>query len=149
VQPQGVQVADQHAEDAAAARQVPDRCVRVLVDAGRDELLEPRAAGVDHTERGVPGVGDERRSLHDRLQNSVERQLRADRDTDLEQRPQAVGLRRSRHDLNGGRSAVDAVVTKRRFAGVFTAMKAGVDTVPDSSRSFFAGRARCRSSGSD
>ena len=48
---------DQHAEDAAAARQVADRALRLLVDAGGEEALELLAALVEHADRGVARAG--------------------------------------------------------------------------------------------
>ena len=47
VEPQRARVVDQHAEDAAPARQVADRAVGVLVDAARDEALELAALVVE------------------------------------------------------------------------------------------------------
>jgi hypothetical protein len=72
VQPQGARVLDQHAEDATAPRELPDRGPRLLVDAGRHEPLEGRSGPVDHAESGIPGVRQERRGLDDPLQERLE-----------------------------------------------------------------------------
>ena len=53
MQPQRAGLGDERAENPAAARQVADRRVRLGVDAGGEEALELRAAGVDHAERAV------------------------------------------------------------------------------------------------
>ena len=90
-QPQRLAVADQHAEDAAAARQVADRRLRLVVDADGDELLEPGPEPVDHAERAVARAGQLDRRLDQALQQRLERELGAERDPDLDQTPQAIG----------------------------------------------------------
>ena len=77
----------------AAARQVADRRVRLLVDAGRDEALERRAGLVDHPERGVARAGQRRGGLDDLLQQRVERQLGVERDAGVEQLAKATVAR--------------------------------------------------------
>ena len=78
VQPQRLRVTDQHAEDAAAARQGADLGACVGVDAVRDELLEFRPARVDHPERRVAGARQLGRRLHEPVQQRIQRQLRTD-----------------------------------------------------------------------
>lgn len=46
-------VMDQHPQHAATARQIAYRAVRLLVDAARQEPLEPLAPVVEHSDRGV------------------------------------------------------------------------------------------------
>jgi len=53
VQAQRVRIADQHAEDAAPAREVADRPVRGLVDARGEEPLELGALLVEHADGRV------------------------------------------------------------------------------------------------
>jgi hypothetical protein len=61
-QPQRTRIADEHAEDAAAARGFADRAHSSFVDPRSEEPREPL---VEHAERGVPGTGDlERRVEH-------------------------------------------------------------------------------------
>ena len=88
----GARLADQHAEDAAAAREVADRGLRLGVDAGGQEALELRAARVDHAERRVARAGQLGGGLDDPLEQRVERELRGERDPGLEQAP-AGGFR--------------------------------------------------------
>ncbi len=57
VQSQRPGFADQDAEDAAPARKVTDRRVRLRVDPGGQEALERLPGPVDHPERRVPGAG--------------------------------------------------------------------------------------------
>src|SRR6266496_3435584 len=84
VKPQGRCVADENAEDASASRQVADLAPRLLVDACRDEALEPCTCGVDHAQRRVPCTGQLRRGLDELLQQRVERELRRERDAGLD-----------------------------------------------------------------
>ena len=51
-------IADQHAEHAAAARQLADRLARLLVDPEGQEALERGAPLVEDPERRVAGAGD-------------------------------------------------------------------------------------------
>ena len=96
VQPQRLRVADQDAEDPAAARQVADRGVRLGVDSGGDEALERRAAPVDHAQRRVARAGQLGGRLDEPLQQRVERELGRQGDAGLDQRPQAVFARPDR-----------------------------------------------------
>jgi hypothetical protein len=75
VQPQRLRVADQHAENAAPARQLTDRCVRLGIDPRRQEPLERLPCLVDHAERGVASAGELGRRLDDPLQQRLEREL--------------------------------------------------------------------------
>ena len=65
VQPQRLRLADQHAEDAPSARQRADLRAQVVVDPVGDELLELRAARVDHPERRVASTCQLGRRLHE------------------------------------------------------------------------------------
>ena len=90
VQPQGLRIADEHAEDSAASRQVADRGVGLRVDAGREEALQPLPGTVDHTQRGVPRPGELCRRLHELLQERIEREFGAQRDTRIDEDAEAV-----------------------------------------------------------
>ena len=115
MQPQRPGVADEHAEDPAAARQVADPRMRVLVDAVREEALELRPGLVDHAERGVTRAGEPRGRLDEPLQDGVERELGAEGDSDVHERPQApaalhlAALRRHAASIAGVREFTDAV----------------------------------------
>ena len=71
----GRRVADQHAEDAPAPRELADRGVRLGVDPGRVEALERLPRAVDDAERGVARPGQLGRRLDDPLEERVEREL--------------------------------------------------------------------------
>ena len=88
VQPQRRRVADQHPENPAAARHRADLGAGVGVDAVREELLQLRAARVDHAERRVARARQLGRRLHEPVQQGLERQLGADGEPGLEQRAQ-------------------------------------------------------------
>ncbi len=92
LQPQRARVADQGAEDAAAARKVADLGHRLGVDTGVDEALEPRARLVDHAERGVAGAGQGGGRLGQLPQQIVQRELRAERDAGSDESLQALLL---------------------------------------------------------
>ncbi len=76
-------VADQRAEDAAAARERADLRRGVGVDADVEEPLEAGPGLVDHAERRIAGAGEGGRYLGELLQEVVERELRAQRDSRL------------------------------------------------------------------
>ena len=59
----GSRVLDQHAEHAAAARQVADRAARLVVDADRQEALELALVLVEDPERRVARAGELARRL--------------------------------------------------------------------------------------
>ena len=107
---QRLPVADQDAEDPAAARQITDRRARLLVDADGDELLEPRARRIDHAERSVAGPGEPCGRPDQLLEQGLERQLGAERDTGLDKDAEPVGrgdrgLNRMRHTTPKARGA--------------------------------------------
>src|SRR5438876_9310448 len=87
VEPERVRVADQHAEDAPSARQVTDRSVRLGVDTGGEEALEPRAARIEHAERRVARTGERGGGLDELLEDGLERQLRGKGDPGRDERP--------------------------------------------------------------
>ena len=89
VQPQRPGVLDQHAEDAAAARQVADRGVLRLVDADAEESLQLGAALVEDAERGVLGAGQRARLVEHALQQRLQVQLGDDRAADVQDSSQA------------------------------------------------------------
>ena len=97
LEPQRAGVGDQRAEDAAAAREGADLRRRVGVDAGVEEALERRPGLVDHAERRIAGAGQGGRGLGELLQEVVERELRAERDSRLDEAAQAIRLGRGAH----------------------------------------------------
>jgi hypothetical protein len=56
-QPKRPRFADQNAENAATARQIPDLSVRLVVYSESDEALEPVSTRIEYTERRVAGPG--------------------------------------------------------------------------------------------
>ena len=80
-------VLDQHPEDAAAARELADRRPVRLPDPEGDEALQLVAAPVDHAERRVARPRQLGGDPDQRLQDGVERQLRGDRDSGLDEPP--------------------------------------------------------------
>ena len=70
VQAERLRFAEQHAEDAAALRQLADRRLHVRVDPVGDEALEPRPGWVDHAERRVARPGQLRRRLQQPLESA-------------------------------------------------------------------------------
>jgi hypothetical protein len=67
-QPDRRRLVDEQAEDALAARQVPDLGAGVRVDADGDELDEVAPLGPEDAERGVVRVGEVGRELRDAAQ---------------------------------------------------------------------------------
>ena len=84
VEAQRLRLGDHHPKDAAAVGRLADRGVRRGIDPVGHESLEPRAARVDHPERGVPGAGQVGRGLDEPLQEPLERELRGDRHARVE-----------------------------------------------------------------
>ena len=93
VEPERPRIVDQRAEHAPAAREMPDRSLGLLVEAGHHEPLEGLSARIQHAERRIPRSRQLRRRLDDFLQHGVERQLGRERDTRIDERAETVGLR--------------------------------------------------------
>ncbi len=89
-QPQRARIGDQHAEHAAAARQVADRAVRVLVDAGGEEALELLTALVEHADRGVASARQLASDFEQSLEHGLRVELGDERAAHLHQPCQAV-----------------------------------------------------------
>jgi len=85
VEAQRARVADQHAEDAAAAREVADAAVGLLVDARGEEALERLAPLVEHADRGVAGAGHVARRFEQALEDGVRVELGDQRAARVEQ----------------------------------------------------------------
>ena len=75
VEAKRLRVVDQGAEEPAAVRRVADELLSLLVDPGDHELLQSKAALIDHPERRVRRSGQLGRGLHDLLENRVEGEL--------------------------------------------------------------------------
>jgi hypothetical protein len=84
VQPQGPGVVDQHAEDAAADRDVPDGRPLGGRHAGGDELGDD-AVAAQHPEGAVAGPGEVGGQLDDALQGGRERQVGGEHEPGLQQ----------------------------------------------------------------
>ena len=76
---------DQRAEHAAPARQIADRAMGLLVDAGGEEALELRALLVEDAERGVARAGELSRGLQHAVEHRGEIELRHQRAAHIEQ----------------------------------------------------------------
>ena len=92
VETQCLRFSDQDSEESATPRKVADRGVRLVIDPSRHEPLEPLARHVDHPERRIPGAGQARRSLREKLKERVEGQLGAERDARVDQHAQTIEL---------------------------------------------------------
>ena len=92
VQAQRLRLADEHAEDAAPARQVADRGMGLLVDAGGEEPLEALARAIDDAERRVARFGQLGGRLGEALEQRVERELGGERDPGVDQDAQPLEL---------------------------------------------------------
>jgi hypothetical protein len=90
VKAQQSRVRDQDAEDAVAAREIPDRGMGGLVDPDREEALEALAAVVEHAESGVPGTRQLSRNLEHALQQPLDVELRDQRAADIEEAVEPV-----------------------------------------------------------
>ena len=90
VQAQRLRVADQDAEDTAAAGQVADLAVRLGVDAGGEEALQPLAALVEHADRGVAGARHVARGLEQPLEHDLAVELGDQRAAGVEQAAEAA-----------------------------------------------------------
>src|SRR6266508_3154995 len=92
VEPQGPRFLDEGPEDAAASREIADRSLCFLVDAGDHEALQYLTARVDDAQRGVLSTGQLGSGLHDLLENCVERELGRQRNAGVEKSAKAVRL---------------------------------------------------------
>ena len=90
-QAQRLRIADEDAEDAAAARKVADRAVRRLVHPRREEPVELPATLVEDAERRVAGAGQLAGGLDHALQHRFVIELGDHFAPDLEQSPEHVG----------------------------------------------------------
>jgi hypothetical protein len=70
-QPQRLRIVDQHAQHATPARQIPDRLLRRLIDAGRQEALELLPTLVEDPQRRIARPGQLARPI----EHPVEHQL--------------------------------------------------------------------------
>jgi hypothetical protein len=84
-EPQRLRLVDQHPEDPAATREIPDRAMRLLVDALGDELLEQLSPLVEHADRRIPRAGEFLRYLQQAVEDHIRVQLGEQRAPDVEQ----------------------------------------------------------------
>jgi len=89
VEPEWLRVGDEDAENAASMRRIADRRLRALVDSERHEALEAGARWVDHAEGCITCLCQLRRGFHQSRQQCVEGELGGQRNSGLDQRPQA------------------------------------------------------------
>jgi hypothetical protein len=75
VQAQRTRVVDEHAEQAATARQVADGAMGVLVDAAGEEACELTAALVEDPERDVARPGEVGGGLQEPVEHGLEVQF--------------------------------------------------------------------------
>ncbi len=92
VEPKRPRIRYEQAEDAAPAREIADRSLRLGVDSGDDESLELLAGRIDDAERRVFRFGQLGRRLDDLLQHAVQGELPGERDACVEQRPKTIRL---------------------------------------------------------
>ena len=85
----GSRLVDEEPQDAAALRQMPDGCNRVVVHADVDELRE-EPVRPDHAQRSVPCLGELDRRFDDMTEHYGQAQVGSDRDHGLEQTAQPV-----------------------------------------------------------
>ncbi len=88
-QPQRPRLVDQDAEDAAPAREVPDRAARVGLDAEGEEALQLAAVGVEDPERRVVRARDARGDVQQLLEQVLEVELGDERTARVDQAAQA------------------------------------------------------------
>src|SRR5262249_8357282 len=96
-QAQRLRLADEHAEDPAAARQVADRVECLGSDPRGEEALEPLAGLVDDAARREARSRELGRRLDEALEQSVERELRGERDPRLDEDAEAIAVGRRGH----------------------------------------------------
>ena len=87
-QTQRPRLADQHPEDPAAAGQLADRAMGVLVDTGREEALEALAPLVEHADGRVARARQLARDLEQALEHRLGIELGDERPPDVQQAPQ-------------------------------------------------------------
>ncbi len=107
IEPQGLRVPDQLAEQAMALGQRPDALAGLLVDADVDEPLELALLLVEHTDRRVAGSGQVARRLEQLREHRLEVELGDELARDREQAPKLgaveplldprIGFREVRH----------------------------------------------------
>ena len=85
---QRLRLVDQHAEHAPAVGQIPDRAVRLLVDALGDELLEQLPPLVEDADRGVASAGQLLGDLEQPVEHDVGLELLEEGPPDVEEPPE-------------------------------------------------------------
>ena len=83
-------IVDQHPEDAAPAREVADRAVRLGVDPAGDEALQLAPVTVEDPERGIARAGDLARGLEHLVEHGLEVELRQQAAADVDQASQPL-----------------------------------------------------------
>ena len=83
-------VVDQDSQNPTTTRPVADRLLRSLVQPVGDEPLQLPTGSVDHSEGRVAGAGQLGSDADERLQNSVEGQLRRNCDPSFDERASSV-----------------------------------------------------------
>ena len=89
IEPDGLRIVDQHAENAQPLRQVADLGVRLFIDAFVDELDQFMVVPT-HTERAVLGIDELDCGVHDRSQCLVEFEPGRDHQHRLDQTIQPI-----------------------------------------------------------
>ena len=102
-QAQRLRMIDQHAEDSAPPRQVPDLGAFAIVQPRSEEALQPGVLRVEDAERGVSGAGHLPRRLEHPLEDDPAVELGREGPADCEQAPDPVLLH------HPGAGAVEAV----------------------------------------
>ena len=82
---QRLRAVDEDAEDAASARQVADRAVRLVVDAARDEALELAAVAIEDPERGVARARDLAGGFEHLVEHGLRVELRQQTPADVDE----------------------------------------------------------------
>ena len=79
-----------------------DRSAACIVDSDRDEVGEPLARRIEHTERPVLGIDDSAGDADDPVQHRVHVELGADVEHRLEQSPELARAGHVFHDRSVG-----------------------------------------------
>ena len=121
VESQRRRVADQLAEHAVAAREVPDRLALGAIDAASDEPLEPAPVLVEDADRRIARPGELARHPQQLFEHRVDLQLRHQASSGLEQGRQPRLVERAEPHPSPFNQSVE---TRNRFAAGFGGRRA-------------------------
>ena len=89
-EPKGLRLSNEDAENPSSSWKIADRGMGLRPDASRQEALEAVTRAIDDSQCRVPSAGQLRSGLDELLEKRIERELRAQGDTRVDEDAQAV-----------------------------------------------------------